>query len=62
MSNLTEIEHRHGRDRWKDAAFVVFAALLIAVSVGAWTSKAAGKPIKHVWTVTVIESPVEIVK
>jgi len=62
MSNLTEIKHRHDRDRWKDAGFVIVAALLITLSIGAVTSKAAGKPIKHVWTVTVIESPAEIVK
>jgi hypothetical protein len=60
MSKLKQIEQRHDKDRWKDAGFVLIAALLIALSVGAVTSKAAGKPIKHVWTVTVIESPVEI--
>jgi hypothetical protein len=62
MSNLTQIERRHGKDRWKDAGFIAVAALLIAISIGAVTSKAAGKPIKHTWTVTVIESPVEIAK
>lgn len=62
MSTLTQIEQRHMRDRWKDAGFIVLAALLIAVSIGAVTSQAAGKPRKHEWTVTVHEGPVEIVK
>jgi len=62
MRNLTEIEHRHGLDRWKDAGFIVAAAMLIALSVGSVSSKAAGKPIKHTWEVTVIESPFEVVK
>jgi hypothetical protein len=62
MSHLTQIERRHGKDRWKDAGFVVIAALLIALSIGAVTSRAAGKPSRHVWTVEVVESPVEIVK
>jgi len=35
---------------------------LIALSVGSVSSKAAGKPIKHTWEVTVIESPFEVVK
>ena len=62
MSNLTEIERRHGRDSWKDAGFVLVAGLLVALSIGAVSSMAAGKPIRHAWTVTVIESPPEIVK
>ena len=62
MTNLKQIERRHRSDRWMDAGFVLLAGLLIALSVGAVSSKAAGKPIKHVWTVTVTESPVEISK
>ncbi len=62
MSNLTEIEHRHEKDRWKDAGFLVLAALMVALAIGAMTSKGAGKPIKHVWTLTVTESPVEIME
>ena len=62
MSNLTQIESRHRSDRWKDAGFVVLAGLLIALSVGAVSSMAAGKPSRHVWTVTVIDGPVEIAK
>jgi hypothetical protein len=61
MSNLNEIEHRHGRDSWKDIGFIFIALLLIAIWVGTWTPAAAGKPLPH-WTVQVIESPVEIVK
>lgn len=62
MSNLTQIESRHRSDRWKDVGFVVLAGLLIALSVGAVSSKAAGTPTRHVWTVTVIDGPVEIAK
>jgi hypothetical protein len=62
MSNLAEIERRHQKDHWKDAGFIVLAAVLVALAIGAVTSKAAGKPIKHVWKVTVTESPVEIVE
>jgi len=60
MSNLNEIVGRHGRDRWKDAIFIVAAVLLTAVSIGSVTSKAAGKP--HQWNgkVTVIESNLEV--
>jgi hypothetical protein len=61
MKSLGQIQRRHGKDRWKDAGFILIAALLIAVSVGAVTSKAAGKPSKH-WILTVVESPVEIMK
>lgn len=60
MSNLKEIEHRHGRDRWKDAGFLLAAVLLTALSIGSVTSKAAGKPHEHQWKVTVIESNLEI--
>lgn len=60
MNNLTQIERRHVRDSWKDAIFIIVAALLIAVSIGAVTSKAAGKPFKHVWTLTVTEGSAEI--
>lgn len=62
MSNLAEIERRHQKDHWKDAGFIVVAAVLVALAIGAVTSKAVGKPTRHVWEVTVIESPVEIVE
>lgn len=61
MNNLTQIESRHGKDRWKDIGFLFFAVLVIAVWMGTWTPAAAGKPLAH-WTVQVIESPVEVVK
>ena len=60
MNNLTLIERRHDRDSWKDALFIIIAALLIALSIGAVTSKAAGKPFKHVWTLTVVDGVVEV--
>ena len=46
MSNLNEIAVRHGRDRWKDAIFIVAAVLLTALSISSVTSKAAGNPTK----------------
>ena len=61
MSNLNEIQNRHGRDRWKDAIFIVAAVLLTAVSIGSVTSKAAGKPAEHRWELTVTESTPEVV-
>ena len=61
MSNLKHIEQRHGSDSWKDAGFLMLAALLLAVWAGTWTSAAAGKPPPH-WTVQVIESPIEVVR
>ena len=60
MSNLNEIQNRHGRDRWKDAIFILAAVILTAVSIGSVTSKAAGKPSEKQWKVTVIESDLEI--
>ena len=62
MGNLNEIAHRHGRDRWKDAVFIVAAVLLTALSIGSVTSKAAGKPGDRTFDgkVTVVESGLEI--
>jgi hypothetical protein len=57
MSNLKEIETRHGRDNWRDAVFILAAVLLTALSIGSVTSQAAGKPHDHKWSVTVIENP-----
>ena len=57
MGNLNEIPDRHRRDRWKDAIFIIAAVLLTAVSIGAVTSKAAGKPSEKQWKLTVIEQP-----
>jgi len=57
MSNLNEIKERHGRDGWKDAIFIAAAVVLTALSVGSVTSKVAGHPTAHQWSVTVIENP-----
>jgi hypothetical protein len=54
------IKRRHGGDGWKDALFIGVAVLLTALSIGAVTSKAAGKPTEHKWSVTVVESNLEI--
>jgi hypothetical protein len=62
MSSLNDIEHRHGRDRWKDAIFILAAVVLTALSIGSVTSKAAGKPSEHQWKLTVIESQPEIAR
>jgi len=56
MGNLNQIETRHGRDRWKDAVFIVAAALLTALSIGSVTSKAAGHPKQHTWSLTTVET------
>ena len=61
MSDLKEtIEFRHGRDRWQDAVFIGVALLLTVLSICSVTSKAAGKTTEHQWTVTVVESNLEI--
>ena len=62
MRNLAEIEQRHGKDRWLDAGFILVAVLLIAISVGALAAKNEGKASRRIWTVTVIESPMEVVQ
>ncbi len=53
MSDLKEIEVRHGRDRWKDAIFIAGAVLLTALSIGSVTSKAAPKAPQHSWELNV---------
>jgi hypothetical protein len=60
MSNLQQIEQRHRRDRRRDIVFVAAALLLTALSIGSLTSKAAGSVAEHKWTLTVIESDVEV--
>ncbi len=66
MSNLADITRRHRGDRWRDALFVslgVAATVLVtALSIGSATSKAAGKEPDRPWSVTVIESNLEIVR
>ena len=61
MSNLNEIQNRHGQDRWKDAIFILAAVVLTALSIGSVTSKAAGKPSEHRWELTVTETAPEVV-
>jgi len=56
------IELRHRRDGWKDALFIGVAVLLTALSIGAVTSKAAGKPTEHNWSVKVEMSNLEIAR
>lgn len=60
MSHLADIAHRHERDRWMDAFFIALAALLISISVVGLTLRAADKPLKGVWGVEVVESPIEV--
>jgi hypothetical protein len=55
MSNLKQIENRHGRDRWKDLVFIAAAVLLTALSIGATTSKAVGSASEHQWSVQVVD-------
>jgi hypothetical protein len=57
MENLDQVKNRHGRDRWKDAVFIIAAVLLTALSIGSVTSKAAGKAPTHEWGVTFLEQP-----
>jgi len=58
MTYLHEIEERHRPDRWTDIIFIVGAVLLTALSIGSLTSKAAGP----VWTLTVLESGLEVAR
>jgi hypothetical protein len=60
MSNLQRIEQRHRPDAWRDILFIAGAALLAALSVGSLTSKAAGSVHERQWTLTVLESNVEV--
>lgn len=55
--SLNNMKLRHGGDGWRDAIFIVLAVLLTALSIGSVTSKAAGHPSEHKWSVTVIENP-----
>lgn len=62
MRNLQEIEHRHRPDRGRDIIFVAAAVLLTALSIGTVTSKAVGSVTEHQWTLTVLESNVEVAR
>jgi hypothetical protein len=55
MSHLSQIERRHGRDRWKDLLFIAVAVLLAALALGVMTSNVVGDPIEHAWSVTVVD-------
>jgi hypothetical protein len=55
MSNLKQIENRHGRDRWKDAIFIAAAVLLTALSIAATTKQAVGKSVEHQWSVQLVD-------
>ena len=61
MSNLKQIAHRHGRDHWKDAIFIAAALLLTALSIGATTSKAVGKPVEQSWSIQVVDPDTNVV-
>jgi hypothetical protein len=60
MSNLQRIEQRHRPDAWRDIIFIAGATLLAALSVGSLTSKAEGSVHERQWTLTVLESNVEV--
>ena len=60
MSNLQRIERRHRPDVWRDVIFIAGATLLAALSVGSLTSKAAGSVPERQWTLTVLESNIEV--
>lgn len=60
MRNLHLIAQRHRPDRWSDMIFLAGAALLAALSLGSVTSRAAGTVSPHEWTVTVLESNLEV--
>lgn len=60
MSNLQLIEQRHRPDRWRDTIFVLGAALLAALSIASLTSQAAGRVAARQWTLTVLESNLEV--
>jgi hypothetical protein len=60
MSYLQRIEQRHRPDLWRDFLFVTGAILLVALSIGSLTSKAAGSVSPHEWTLTVLESGLEV--
>jgi hypothetical protein len=60
MSNLQLIAQRHRPDRWGDMIFLAGAVLLAALSVGSLTSRIVGSVSERQWTVTVLESNLEV--
>lgn len=53
MSNLTQIADHQRRSRWRDAAFIVAAVVLTALSIGS----VAHRTKAPTWSLTVIENP-----
>lgn len=62
MSDLHLIAQRHRPDRWGDMIFLAGAVLLAALSLGAVTSRAVGSVSPREWTVTVLESGLEVAR
>ena len=60
MSSLEVIRQRHRPDRRRDLIFIAGAALLAALAIGSVTKRAAGSVTEHAWTLTVIESNLEV--
>lgn len=60
MSYLHTIEQRHRPDRRRDFIFVTGAVLLAALSIASLTTRAAGQVSPHQWTLTVLESNLEV--
>jgi hypothetical protein len=60
--SLAEIPKRHRADPWTNALFISLTVLVIALAIGAVTSKAVNGAVPiHQWTVQVEEHP-EILK
>jgi hypothetical protein len=62
MSDLKDIEKRHGKDPLRDALFIIGALLLTAISIGSVTSKVAGHPQQKQWKLTVVDNPADLVQ
>jgi hypothetical protein len=60
MTHLNQIASRHRPDRWTDIIFIVGAVLLTALSIGSLTTKARGPVTDRPWTLTVLESNLEV--
>jgi hypothetical protein len=60
MSNLHLIAQRHRPDRWSDMIFLASAVLLTVLSLGVMTSRVVGSVTERQWTVTVLESNLEV--
>ena len=60
MSNLHLIAQRHRPDRRSDMIFLAGALLLTALSLGTLTSRAVGSVSARQWSVTVLESNLEV--